>query len=429
MEIQLNPPQTRFVEALEHHKYILFGAGVGTGKTFLLCLMAVYLAQRNAGHAGLIASHRYNHLQVELIPTLTKLLKQAGLFKKHLIQKRVFELKNGSIIQYGSADNDASLEGRNVAWALGDEMRFWSRRAYEFFLARMRVKDAPFSRFCGFSTLETNWLEDEWRDNPKRHVIYATTYENAINLASDYIENLEVTLSTQMFQLYVMAKWVSGSDVVYSDFDEKVTIEKDLYQPHHPIIHGVDFGLKAPAWLMAQYFDVCPIHGTKGCLHIIDEVMLDDTRLPNVVKEVQRKTAMYHYSDSKDLYCDPAGVRRDPVFGGSEASFLQSSDGGGYSVYYRTSSNTRSISVGLNIVASRLMNAKGERRLYIDERLAKQGNKSRGIVRAFKNYRWTERKEGKAVPKEPIHDEFSHVMDALRYICVNLFPNTAGMVA
>ena len=421
MRIDLNAPQTRFLRALADHRFILFGAGVGCGKTRLLQIIAVYLASKNPGMPGLVASHIYNHLKVELLPGLLDNLKAAKLLRLHRKQDRVLELTNGGSIQYGSADRSTSLEGRNVAWGLGDEMRFWPLESYQRFVARVRIKGAPMPRVCGFSTLETNWLEDEWKQKENRHVIYATTFENEHNLRDGYITDLQDTLSPEMFDQYVMAKWVTRSASVYgNEFDQDLCIEPDLYDPDHVVQIGMDPGMRFPAGLFFQHLGWCQRHGVKDCLHVIDELVPNDTPLVRMAALIRTKAARNGWRLGP-IYLDPfGGNQRDQIHGITVADMLE--DDYKFEVIYSYDKVETNILNGIDVVKSRLLSASGARRLFFDANLDGQGLTLRNVIRAIQSYRWPERKPGQRVKSNPVEDEAGHIMDALRYPCVNLFP-------
>jgi len=153
-------------------------------------------------------------------------------------------------------------------------------------------------------------------------------------------------------------------------------------------------------------------------MHVIDELNPDDTALRELIviaRKLERKKGYI----VRDVYVDPAGKQRDQIYGETAVHTLEES---GYNVWYSTSSTIRSIRVGIEIVASRLLNARGQRRLFFDKNLDKRDLAPRGIIRAMDNYRYPERKAGRPIDDSPAHDEYSHVQDALRYSVVNLFP-------
>ena len=418
-----NPAQKRFLRAFRKNRTLLLCSGVGVGKTHVLCFAAFRLAWLNPGVSGLVVSHILSHVRTEIVPRIISLLKESGLYAGETRMDRVIHLSHGGSISYGSADRPDSLDGKNCAWLVGDEIRYWNRAAYDKATARVRERGAnyPMQVFC--STPEMNWMYDEFADRPDRTVIYAKTIENKANLQAGYYERLKSTLSAGTYEQYAEGKWRSSSGSVYgSEYSEEFTVDDLRHVKGEEVVLGMDPGVQAPAVLFCQRLHYCHQHNQRDCLHILDELVPDDTPLSRMLPLVVDKAERRGF-DVNTIYLDPfGGNSRDQVYGLRVSDVLEQA---GFKVEFSYDPNDTSILNGIEVVRSRLLSADGQRRLYIDRSLMKSAKSSRNVARAIASYRWPERKPGKSTNSNPIHDETSHVMDALRYVCVNLFPFSA----
>ena len=419
IEFTPNPAQERFLRARRKGGTLLLCSGVGVGKTYVLSYVAFWLAWKNPGVRGLVVSHILSHVRTEIIPPLVDFLRRSGLYAGETKQDRVIHLAHGGAIFFGSADRKDSLEGKNVGWIVGDEVRYWSRESYERATARVRQKGAQYPAQIFTSTPEMNWMYDEFADRDDRTVIHAETSENKANLQAGYYERLRASLSKQAWETYGRGQWMSSSGSVYGEeFDENETIQPLEYVPGIPVDIGMDPGVVAPAVVFSQHLPYCHKHGVKDCLHVLDEIVVDDTPLVKMLALIADKMARRGWKKNR-VFLDPfGGNSRDQVYGLKVSEVLETA---GFDVVFSYDPVETNILNGIESVRSRLFNVDGQRRLFIDTALKQNATSSRNLTRAFAGYRWPERKTGQAAKNNPVHDETSHVMDALRYTVVNLF--------
>lgn len=408
-----NAAQMRWHRATRQHRKVLLGAGVGVGKTEAIAFRAVMLAIQNAGLAGLVVSHVYAHVKNEIRPRIKKFLKQAGIYAGENIADKAIFVTNGSVIYYGSADKPSSMEGRDVAWALGDEIRFWKREAYDFFCARVRTKGAP-SPLIGFtSTLDSgSWMADEFRDT-EIPVVHGTTFENAVNLQDGYIEGLQGSLSPELFRQYVMAEWINVGGTVYGkELDLAVMLQPyaDLYDPRRPVIGGIDFGYVRPAVVFAQHFERCKRHNVDNCLHILGDLAPQHCPTTDLARHL-RDAANEQGWVLGSLHCDPAGNAHSQEDGKQSIQILRDV---GLDPTFSLAPDDRERAAGVERVRSQILNASGQRRLFIADHLQRRVRtleEERGFVASIQRYPW------KGNPPEPAKDSiYGHQMDALRYL-------------
>jgi len=321
---------------------------------------------------------------------------------------------------WGSADRKDSLEGRNTGWLLGDEIRFWPRESYDRAISRVRVSGANYPIIAMTTTPDMGWIHTEFANREDRVVIHGATEENEENLLPGYKERLRATLSPGLFKSYVLGQWVSTAGSVFQEeYDEEVCVDALELVEHEPVLVGMDPGVKSPAVVFCQRLPYCAQHHARDCLHILGELVPDETPLVRLLPMIQDKAARNGWRLST-IFLDPfGGNAREQVYGSTVAEKLEER---GYVVEFSYDPQSTNVLNGIDIVRSRLLNAQGERRLFLDRSLVESAKSQRNIARALASYHWPERRAGAAVKNNPVHDETSHVMDALRYVCVNLFP-------
>ena len=423
----LNSAQGRFFDAFERNGHILFCTGVGIGKTFSLAVAACLLAGLNPGVNGLIVSHVLNHVRTEIIPLVIQRLKIEGLYASETKMDRTIHLTHGGSIQYGSAEKPSTLDGKNVGWLLGDEIRYWPRASYVKSVARVRVANARYPMIACSSTPEMNWIYDEFANRSDRIVIHGRTDENAMNLQPGYYDRLASSMAPGTFSQYVEGQWVSSSGSVYGqEYDQRLAIQDDLYLPGWPVDIGMDPGMRFPAMIFFQHLSFCHRHGVRDCFHVLGELVPDETPLTKIVPMARDLAARSGWRLGS-IYLDPfGGNQRDQIHGITVADLL--SERYGFQVIYSYDPQETNILNGIDVVKSRLLSMDGSRRLFFDSSLESSGLTGRNILRAMTSYRWPERKPGQPARSNPVEDESGHVMDALRYPCVNLFPPVSSGV-
>lgn len=424
IHLKPNPAQERFLRAFRPGRQLLLCSGVGIGKTWIMAFSAARLAWLNPGVNGLIVSHVLNHVRTEIIPLVVEHLKETGLYAGETKQDRMIHLMHGGSIQYGSADTPKTLDGKNVGWLLGDEIRYWPKASYDKATSRVRVKEAQYPMQAFTTTPEMNWIYDEFALKKGKVVLHGKTTENIDNLQADYYDRLAGSLDAGTYSQYVDGNWVSTSGSVYGQEYDKEACVQDLGQIYgHPVMMGMDPGIRTPALVFFQHLPWCQRHNIDHCIHVLDELVPDDTPLTRLlvqIDEMYERKVWTRGRGQGTIYLDPfGGNQRDQIHGATVMEKLREA---GYTVELSYNPKVTNVLNGIAAVQGRLLNVRGERRLFFDRCMQRDGITPRNILRAIQSYRWPERKSGQAIKNEPVHDETSHVMDALRYPIVNLFP-------
>jgi len=186
---------------------------------------------------------------------------------------------------------------------------------------------------------------------------------------------------------------------VYDQFQKKRHVLDSNYSPGREIgnrlYRGIDFGYRRPAVVWVE-------EKRDGSLIVFDNLIGNRWPLETLLLKIQM-IDMKHGLSEKDFTwtaVDPAGSAKGD-FGLSPVEYLQQK---GLKLIWRTSN----ISPGIEAVRSMLMNANGKAFL----KLVPCCNE---LIDCFESYAWA--KDGELPEKD---GESDHLMDALRYLVVNL---------
>jgi hypothetical protein len=173
------------------------------------------------------------------------------------------------------------------------------------------------------------------------------------------------------------------------------------------LYRGVDFGYRRPAVVWVE-------EDARGQLTVFDCIVGDRWPIPFLLDRIARVDARYglRERDFSHTAVDPAGAANND-FGISPVEAFQQAS-------IKTVHRSSSISPGIEAVRALLRDANGEVGLRVHKRCAP-------LITAFQAYAWDA--SGESPDKDGEHD---HLMDALRYLVINLpryqrtpFPATA----
>jgi len=413
MQWQPNPAQEEFLRAMTPGARHFFRAGWGTGKTECGAFCAFRLVMSNPGVRGLVVSHTYNHCKNNLVPRIIQFLKMADVFVGHHNTNRIITALVEGIpteIQWGSADKPKSMDGNDVGWLVGDELRHWPEESYPIFSSRMRDKSARMPAEINLSTPDSNWIRKEFENNPDVIEVVASSYANQANLQPNYIPNLESRLSPGLVRQFVYADWIGAEGAAFPEFDREVHVQNNLIEysadGYAYVSPCLDFGGKY-ACVFMQYFDWCPRHQVNGCFHAVDEWMPESMTTEEFATGLWRELAQ---RQMKPLTCfpDKAGDAVNYQSGRRDIEILQTA---GFKCKWTSDPTVISIVNGVDLMRSMLKPAKGRPRMFFDENML---HSQRGIVTAIESAKVIE--GTRKYQKDKLYD---HALDAWRYGVVN----------
>jgi hypothetical protein len=384
----------------------LLRGGVGSGKTRGGAVDALLLAAANPGCDGMIVAPTWGILHRTTLRSFLSAV-PPSLIRAHHRGERYVELVDGSRAYYASADRPETLEGADLAWAWGDELRYWRREAWEILLARVRSPRARKPAITLTSTPAMGWMYDAFANDPAIDDIHASTMANP-HLSQEYLDALRRSYSPSLWQAYVEGEWVALEGAVFAGEFGSENIVPGLGVNVREVSLALDFGVRHAAVIAYIAHESCPVHGNR-CIHVIDEWMPDDTPTYRLAASLGAWLEARGWR-CREIVCDPAGNARSTQTGIRDTEILQRA---GYDVVWTTDAAARSVRYGIDLVRSRLRPVAGRPSMFFDGVLTGDGSCDRGVVSSLRGAIWDRR--GEAYEKD---GRLDHALDALRYAAI-----------
>lgn len=400
----------------------LLSGGLGSGKTRTGAEAAVDAHLENPTFDGMLVAPTFPMLNRLVLPAWLKAC-PPELIERPIAKDRCFLMKSGARVWYGTAEVPSSLEGTNLAWFWGDEVRYWPHESWQNMVARLRVAGARRQGF-GTTTPAVGWLEDEFnRGKQGRRAFKIATIENEPNLAPGYIDDLKTSLSPRQAKSLIYGEFAVVAGQVYEEFDEARHAIPWTYDAGLPLWLSWDFGVRKASVLFAQQVGDFPYLLPDGreipphSVVIFDELQIDEKPTQWQIPLVQQRLAG---RVPWQIVVDPAGRGRDQASGYRsveiiEAAFGTYNRGGSRLVTYETDFEERYIPNRIARVQGALSPIEGAPTLYVAKSLV--GGNRRGVVAALRGSVYPER-GGRRTSDRPQEDDFEHSRDTLEYLVV-----------
>ena len=247
-------------------RFNLFLAGMGSGKTWSLCLKALMLALQNPGVPGVLAGRVYPDVRDTLEPEIYGLNdaihKATGvnLIVRHSKSDGVLHMLNGAQIWLRSYDKPQRLLGRNLGWACLDELEFSvapADQVLDVVNSRVRHKAATLRQIAiatspnGLSPLVQKFREAQGRGDASYCLTTCKTTDNP-HLPPDFLDGLRSQMSERAYRQNVLGEILRPQDVVFPEFDERSHVVAHLRDRSNPVVLGVDWGTNHAAAVLIE---------------------------------------------------------------------------------------------------------------------------------------------------------------------------------
>ncbi len=421
---QLNASQWRFLQS--RARVSLLCGGFGSGKTTGLALKGLQLKAENGTAPGLVVSQTYRSLWSVTVPRLLSVCKRAGLNPQISDKMGACYLDFGDLspVFLRSATDPALIDGLDVGWALGDEIRHWPRETFEVFLGRVRVNCAR-SQIALASTPAMHWMAEEFhfRTDPSRELITAPTAENERNLSPGFIDNLRLSYSLRMQRAVIDGQFTILEGSVYEALDPNFWASPHAvdfqYNPSRKTYLAIDPGYRRSAYLFAQ--ETGPCEWT-----FFDQLNPDNATDWATVQAVNAKG--YRVDE---IWCDPAADSTQSSIGLDTIAMLKGITTRSPSPIRYITGPFRSIKFGVDKLRTMLGGGTLPIRFKFAKSLeATERGKERGLVKSLLAYAYPEMRDGRPVSDEPLKDGIhDHSCDAARYLAVGLWLTTPSLKA
>jgi PBSX family phage terminase large subunit len=371
----------RIVEAKKENKtyqdVALYQGGVGSGKTFVGSLRGLLLALHYDGIRGLVGAKSQDLLDNTTKRAYLDRMKEIGLKEgvhwTFTDRKQAIQFINGSLVRFKTLSDWETFMSDDFGFIEFEEASFIEEIVFLKLISRLRQPVNPNwdEDFCRCFFLHTNpqgkrgWL-NKYFINPRTkkdsfRYIHASTRENTF-LGKEYVDMLEETYSEDQIK-----EMVEGLDldydntVAFPNFSELNVKEHIDYNPNANLILSCDFNYNPMCWYLMQEYD--------NCWYILKEFIGQSCTTEQMCKMIIPELNRY---DTRRLVIAGDAHGRDKKTNGSDYNTMfQSFDKFGWTVNFRVQKANPLIKERLAVVRGLICNAKGVRRIFIDQSCSK----------------------------------------------------------
>lgn len=382
----MNRPQIALINAINSPKYRFVCAALARrlGKTYIANIIA-QLVSLVPGCNVLIISPNYNLSSISF-ELQRKFIRHFDLeIERDNLKDKVIELSNGSTIRMGSISTVDSCVGRSYNIILFDEAALSDAGEEAFNIQLRPTLDRPGSKAIFISTPrgQNNWFSKFFQRG------FDEAFPEWCSLSADYTENERMTeadvaearrsMSKAHFEQEYMASFTMFEGQIFSFNREKDTVEYESADMDEAIA-GCDPGYRDPT-----AFVVIVYQPSTDTFHIVDEYLKSEA------------TTDKHAIAFSELMLK-WGV--EVVFIDSAAAQFASDLAYTYDI--STTKAKKDVLPGIAYVQT-----------LVEQGRLKIAPHCHHSLAVMDQYRW-DTKEG-LTREKPLHDEYSHMADAIRY--------------
>jgi hypothetical protein len=301
LNIKLTQSQAEFFHATD--PYLLFCAGYGSGKSYLMGLMAVMDAMHSASCIIGLYEPDYHLIRTVAVPNVEHWLSEMGITYKHNKNEHVIYTSSPGIgdFMFKSMDNPDILVGyetyrshldeldtlpeekANQAWSrilgrnrqfpkdVAEENMVWSEQQERMeVINKMRAYSTP----EGFKFCYRRWGA---KDLPGHRIIKGKTLENP-GLTAAYLEDMKAQYTEEQLRAYMFGEFVNmTSGTVYYAYNRKLHESNEKIKDGEPLYIGCDFNVNNMAATIyvkrnggLEWHAVGELHGVRDTPDLID---------------------------------------------------------------------------------------------------------------------------------------------------------------
>lgn len=381
----INRPQIAVINAVNNPKYRFICCALARrlGKTYIANIIG-QLTSLIPGCNILIISPNYN-LSTISFELQRKMIKHFDLeITRDNLKDKLIELENGSTIRMGSLSTVDSCVGRSYDLIIFDEAALGSDGESAFNVALRPTLDKITSKAIFISTPrgKLNWFSRFFERG------FSSEFPEWVSIQADYTENTRMSeadveeakksMSEAEFNQEYLASFTSFEGQIYNFKDTDVLTY--VASAEHEAFAGCDPGYKdATAWCDIVYDPV------NDWFHVVDEYLMakadTSAHAAAFMEHIQR-----YNTDS--VFIDSAAAQ----FAADLA----------YIYDITTIKAKKDVLAGIAYVQT-----------LIEQGRLKVDPKCINVLAALDQYRWDSRENLQR--EKPIHDDYSHMADALRY--------------
>ena len=398
INIEPNPPQVALINAVNSPDYRFITAVLNrrTGKSYMANIIG-HLVTLMPGCNILVIAPNYAlssiswDLQRHFIASFDIETERANA------KDKIIELQNGSTIRMGSVGQVDSVVGRSYDLIIFDEAALNNDGESAYNIQLRPTLDKPSSKAIFISTPRgKNWFYNFYRrgfsDNPKykRWVSIKSTYHDNPRASLEDVEDARASMSKAEFAQEYESDFIALEGQIFN-LNKQNIVDIDLNTIDKlDVIAGLDVGFRDPTAMVVLITD-----GVN--YYIVDEYQKEESSTSKYAGDIQ---ALVDKWEIDFIYIDAAAAQTKYDLA--------------YDYDITTTNAKKSVLDGIGYVASLV----DHDRIFIDK-------SCENTIEMFASYRW-DPKEG-LMRERPLHDEHSHLADALRYAVYTHSYNIAGL--
>lgn len=405
-QIEPNEPQIAIVNAVNdpRHRFVTACISRRVGKSFIAYTMG-FLKLLEPNTEVLIVAPNYSLANIGWEHS-KRLIKKYGLtMEKENAKDKEIQLSNGSLLKLASANQADSALGRSYDFIIFEEAAISSKGGDAFQVQLMPTLDKPNSKALFISTPRgKNWFKSFYDEGYKtkesslKWVSIHATYRDNPRVSLETIEDARERTSPAKFAQEYEADFGVFEGQIYDTFDftKHVRDLSGMYnffkdRDQFDVIMGIDVGYRDPTAILTALYNF-------------------DQDVFYIIREYQfaQRTTSEHAEYIHQIEEELNGI--DYVFVDSAAAQFRHDLAMEHDI--STKGSKKSVNDGISYVQDLFWKDK----VIIDERCT-------DLILALENYRWymPETDGDSTVNREkPVHDEHSHISDALRYLLYSI---------
>lgn len=382
----INEPQIALINAVNDPKYRFVCAALARrlGKTYIANVIG-QLVTLVPGANVLIISPNYN-LSTISFELQRKLIKHFDLeISRDNLKDRIIELSNGSTIRMGSLSTVDSCVGRSYDLIIFDEAALGADGEAAFNVALRPTLDKPNSKAIFISTPrgKNNWFsrffERGFSDDFPEWVSITADYTENVRMSESDVAEARKSMSKAEFEQEYMASFTTFQGQIYA-LDTETQICDYAPGDGDEAIAGCDPGYRDPtAFIVIMY------QPTTDWYHVVDEYLKSEATTDKHAEAFQELIQRWQI---------------DPIFIDSAAPQFASDLAYLYDI--ATIKAKKDVLPGIAYVQTLIETGRLKVAPHCTHTLA-----------MLDQYRWDTKEN--LTKEKPLHDEFSHMADALRY--------------
>jgi len=289
MHPNLNYPQANFLNL--DHKYRAFVGGLGSGKTWVGCTAQIHHVLQNPGIPQGYFAPTYSLIRDIFYPTIEEVAYQYGVRTTVKTgDKEIDFYYSGK--WYGTTicrtmDRPETIVGFKIGHAMVDEIDVMATDKAEIswrkIIGRLRYQKDGVKNGVDVTTTPEGFkfTYNRFAKEPTESygILQASTYDNELNLPSDYIQTLKESYPSQVIEAYINGQFVNlVSGTVYHAYNDDCKC-KIVHQKNEPIHVGMDFNVRNMSAIINVQRD--------GICYAVDELVgvLDTPTMIDLLKD------------------------------------------------------------------------------------------------------------------------------------------------